>query len=146
MQASGKFTIAIHICLYLQYKGEDLVSSQQIAKSVQTNPVVIRRLVGRLRDKEIIGSMPGAKGGFYLKRPAAKINLWEIYKAVKDSDLFYKPKINHNCPVGSNLSLLVENTFTEAEISMKSTLGEVNIESLNKKLSSILNLKEEDFC
>ena len=146
MQASGKFTIAIHICLYLQFKGEDLVSSQQIAKSVQTNPVVIRRMVGSLRDKNIIGSVPGSKGGFYLKKPATEINLWEIYLAVKNSDLFYKPKSNHNCPVGSNLAILVEDTFTKAEISMRETLGMVNIDGLNKNLSSILELQEENFC
>lgn len=146
MQSNGRFTIAIHLCIYLQFKGEELVSSQQIAKSVDTNPVVIRRLVGRLREKNIIGSVSGAKGGFYLTRPAKDITLWDIYQAVKDQSFFYKPQSNPECPVGSNLSHLVDQIYSEAELSMESVLGKVSVDQLNNKLDTILELDEDKFC
>lgn len=146
MQASGRYTVAIHICLYLKFKGENLVSSQQIADSVKTNPVVIRRLVSKLRDAEIVGSVAGAKGGFFLKKPADKISLWDIYLAVRDEEFFHKPQTNEGCPVGSNLSVLVDDSFMAAEFSMQSVLGKTTVDQLNTKLSKLIELSEDQFC
>ncbi len=146
MQANSRFTIAIHICLFLKFKGEVLVSSQQIAESVKTNPVVIRRLVGNLRDTGIIKSVAGAKGGFLLNKPANKINLWDIYLAIRENDFFYKPKPNPECKVSSNLAVLVDDSYRQAELSMKTTLGKVTIADLNSRLDDILELQEEEFC
>ena len=144
MQSSSKFTLAIHICLFLKFKNQDLVSSQQIADSVDTNPVVIRRLIGCLRESGIIGSVTGSKGGFFLKQSSEKITLWEIYNCVKDNDLFNKPKPNPDCVVSSNLSQLVEEAYNNAENSMKPVLDKTTIEQLNHKLSDIV--QGENFC
>ncbi|HAS43842.1 MAG TPA: transcriptional regulator [Microscillaceae bacterium] len=149
MQANGRFTIAIHICIFMQIKGEGtLISSQTLAESVKTNPVVIRRIVSKLRDNEIVGSVAGAKGGFFLKRPAQKITLWDIYQAVRDTDLFYKPKkVNPECVVSSNLSFLVDDVYSEAELSMRAALEPVSVADLSAKLNTITDLESRsNFC
>lgn len=148
MQANGRFTTAIHICIFMQIKGKkQLISSQTLANSVKTNPVVIRRVMSKLRENEIIGSVAGAKGGFYLKRPAQKISLWDIYLAVRETDLFYKPKkINPECAVSSNLSLLVDDVYSKAELSMKSALEPVKVSDLSTKLNQITDLEQSNFC
>lgn len=148
MQANGRFTTAIHICIFMQIKGEDkLISSQVLAESVKTNPVVIRRIVAKLRDNDIIGSVAGAKGGFFLKRPAHNISLWDIYQAVRETDLFYKPKkVNPECIVSVNLSELVDEAYSEAELAMKSALEPVKVGDLSKKLNEITDLQNSDFC
>ena len=86
MRASSKFTTAIHICIYLDYSNDELVSSQTLAESVKTNPVVIRRLIGQLRKQGIVGSVAGAKGGFYLSKPVDKLTLSDIYLVVRDDE------------------------------------------------------------
>jgi len=144
MQSSSKFTIAIHICLYLKFKDQNLVSSQQIAESVKTNPVVIRRMIGCLRENGIVGSVAGSKGGYFLKRPSKKITLWKIYNCVKNNDLFNKPRPNPDCVVSSNLSELVDDAYRKAENSMKSVLDKTTIDQLNHKLSDII--QAENFC
>ena len=148
MQANGRFTIAIHICIFMQIKGEDtLISSQTLAESVKTNPVVIRRIVSKLRDNEIVGSVAGAKGGFFLKRPAKDITLWDIYQAVRETDLFYKPKkVNPECVVSSNLGFLVDDVYSEAELAMKTALQPVSVANLSAKLDKLTNLQEGNLC
>jgi len=146
MQASSKYTIAIHICVFMYYTKGRLVSSQKIAESVDTNPVVIRRLIAELRKSNIIGSIPGAKGGFYLNRPAADITLWDIYLSVRDDQFFQKPKVNPLCPVSSNLAVLVDESFSKAEISMKKELDNVTVEMLTKKLMNVIENPEEFAC
>ncbi len=142
MQASTRYTIAIHICIYLNYKGNKLTTSQTISESVKTNPVVIRRLLPLLKKRDIVGSVAGANGGFFLARPASEISLWDIYLAVRDDHFFNKPKVNDDCIVSSNLADLVDDIYTEAELSMKSVLNKKNIGQLTSRLKKLLREKE----
>ncbi len=138
MRASSNFTKAIHICLFLNLKEGDLKSSTQLAESVDTNPVVVRRLVALLRNAGIVGSVAGVKGGFYLAIDPASINLWTIYQAVREEELFTRPKVNDNCDISCNLELLVHDTFDAAEMSMRAELEPVTIASLSSDLTEIL--------
>lgn len=146
MQASSKFTTAIHICIFLKHSQEDLISSQRLAASVKTNPVVIRRLIAALKEHKIIGSVNGARGGFYLNRSIDKISLWDIYRAVRDKNFFNKPKVNPECPVSSNLAFLVDDVYSAAELSMKSILEEVTIDVLSDKLEQRLDQENLAAC
>ena len=146
MQASSKFTTAIHICIFLQHSREDLVSSQRLAASVKTNPVVIRRLIADLKEHKIIGSVNGARGGFHLNRSIDKISLWDIYGAVREKNFFNKPKVNPDCPVSSNLAFLVDDVYSAAELSMKSIMEEVTIDVLSEKLDQRLDQENLAAC
>jgi Rrf2 family protein len=134
MQANGRFTIAIHICLFLSYKDQKLIPSQEIAGSVKTNPVVIRRLMCKMKESGIIGSVAGARGGFYLAMNPEEIDLWRIYHSVKEGDFFFKHKPNDDCPVGGNLCELVDEVYKQAESSMEQVLGKITIRDLHEKL------------
>lgn len=138
MRTSSKFTTAIHICIYLDYSNDQLVSSQTLAESVKTNPVVIRRLIGQLRRQGIVGSVAGAKGGFYLAKPVDQLTLWDIYLVVRDDEFFNKPKVNPDCVVSSNLAVLVDDVYSESEHSMKNSMEKVTVAQLTDKLSDIL--------
>ena len=138
MQSNSRFTIAIHICLFLKHEDKILLSSQEIAESVKTNPVVIRRLIRFLREDGIIGSVAGAKGGFYLQLKPSELTLSRIYQAIKEGDLFKKETRNEDCPVGANLCNVLDGVYKEAELSMEQVLGNVTIQNLHKKLNSIL--------
>ncbi|WP_134090291.1 Rrf2 family transcriptional regulator [Olivibacter sp. XZL3] len=145
MKADTKFATAIHICLYLQYRGEKLLSSQEMAASVDTNPVVIRRVLADLRKKDIVGSVAGSQGGFYLKRSIDKINLWDIYQAVNDRELFQRPKVNEECPVSSNLAHLLKLPFQTAEQGMRPGLEKITVSALYAELKDILKTSSK-FC
>lgn len=142
MRASTKYTTAVHICIFLQHSPQTVVSSSDIAKSVKTNPVVIRRLIQQLRENGIVQSTGGSKGGFSLARKAENITLWDIYMATREEEFFKRPKVNPDCVVSSNLKLLVYDVFDEAEQSMKKVLAGKTIADLDKKLIKILGEKE----
>lgn len=138
MQGSANFTKAIHICIYVNLKEEEFIPSSQIAESLNTNPVVVRRLVSLLRKENIMSARSGAQGGFYLSKSAKSISLWDIFVATKEKNLFLRPKVNQDCVVSSNLSGLLFDAFVAAEISLESQFNLISIDSLTNKLKEII--------
>lgn len=139
MQANKNFSIAIQICVYMDYVGKERYSSQELAEKVMTNPVVIRRQLARLKAAGIIDSQNGPTGGYFLIRDVNELNLWDLYTATREGEFFNRPKPNPDCVVSSNLKYLVGDVFDEAELAMEPKLAAVSISDLSKKLSKLLN-------
>ncbi len=97
-----RFTVAVHVLTYLA--GVDPghpVTSEELAVSVNVNPVHIRRVLGPLRAGGLVRSRPGQHGGWTLGRPAEAIGLDELWSVVGGADRvigMHGP--NPSCPVG----------------------------------------------
>ena len=88
MAANSQFSMAVHVLAMLaRSKGENL-KSDFLACSVNTNAVVIRRLLGQLHHARLVVSQTGAHGGSRLARCPKEIDLSEIYKAVNCGEVF----------------------------------------------------------
>jgi len=103
---------------------EEAVTSDYIASSVRTNAVVVRRLLGKLRQVGMVRIQPGPHGGARLARPASKILLSDVYKAVEEGQVLslHKNPPNPRCPVGRNIGGVLSRIFGEAESAMEATL------------------------
>ncbi len=91
MSSNSRLTIATHILAWMalvETGRADPVTSERIARSVNTNPVVIRRLLGALARKGLVKSHRGANAGWTLATSADAITLSDIYRAVEDGSLF----------------------------------------------------------
>lgn len=139
MSISSKFSVAVHILLLIADSGETL-SSSRIASSVNTNPVVIRRLIGIMQKRNLITGYQGKKGYTFLKKPE-DITLLDVYRSVSDADskrLFsFHENPNPNCKVGANIQGLLEGSITAAQVAMEEVLKETTIEMLLKKMTTM---------
>lgn len=103
MSANSRMTIATHVLTWmsLDRKNNEVATSERIAGSVNTNPVVIRRCLGDLRKAGLVGSR-GAGAGWILKREPEEITLLEVYLAVEGEGPFamHHTPPNADCPVG----------------------------------------------
>lgn len=81
-----KFATAVHILTSLAYStmlnGCKINNSDQLAESVNTNPVVIRRLIKYLTEAGLVRTIRGKTGGIQLAKDPAQISLKDIYKAL----------------------------------------------------------------
>ncbi len=84
MSTNSRFTVGIHMLTLLALSGEEVVTSEYIAGSVNTNPVVIRRLISQLRDAKWVPSEGGLGGGL----AARPVPLRDIHVAMEGSTLF----------------------------------------------------------
>lgn len=139
MSANSRFSIALHtlaVVDFLHQQGVKRVPSQQIAKSVNTNPVVIRNLLIALKKAGLIGSTEGKSGGVHLAKSSEKITLHEIYVAVEESAAL---KINQNavfkpCPVSRGMKRILPSLFKEVDEAIATTLKRRTLSELVKKL------------
>ncbi len=102
MTNSSRFTVAVHVLTLLAYEEGRALTSDYIAGSVNTNPVVIRRVLGLLSKAGLISTTEGAGGGTVLAKPAKRISLADVLHAVEQGELFAPPPNDPNplCPVG----------------------------------------------
>jgi Rrf2 family protein len=85
MLSSSRFIVAIHaLSVLARHANKGPVCSSTIATSVDTNPVVIRRLMAELEKAKLVRATAGRCGGFELERNADGITLADIYQAVED--------------------------------------------------------------
>ena len=127
MRINTRFTVAVHLMALLaiaRNKGQT-VTSDILAASVGTNPVVIRQMMSCLKKAGLIVTRNGVPGG-ELTKTEEDISLLEIYQAVrKDSDapLFdFHPNPNPRCFVGGNIEEAMEKPLREAQVAMEQTL------------------------
>jgi Rrf2 family protein len=132
MSANSRLTIAIHVLSYMavaEKKRPEPVTSNRIATSVATNPVVIRRMLGALRKGGLVASRRGANAGWKLARPAASITLLDVYKAVADPGLFglHAAPPNPHCPVARTLKPALREIYDDLESRLERELARTTI-------------------
>ena len=91
MRTSCRFAMAVHVLSVLAYKEGDRVTSAQLAGSVNTNPVIIRRLLLALQRARLVETCKGAGSGSRLSRSPVRINMAEVYRAVEACEPFAAP-------------------------------------------------------
>jgi DNA-binding IscR family transcriptional regulator len=129
MRGSCRFAVAVHVLAVLAYREGDRVSSRMLARSVNTNPVVIRRLLLVLQTAKLVETCKGAGAGSCLGRPSARIRLDEVYRAVEDAEPFCLPrgKPNAACPVGHCIQKALAGVFASVETALERELAKTSL-------------------
>lgn len=132
MAANSRFAVAVHAAAVLACNCNEFVTSDLIASSVNTNPVVVRRIIRALVKAGIVESHLGKSGGARLAKSPRQITLLDIYHAVEKDGLFAlnrKPE-NKRCPVSCCMKDVLPRVLEAAEKSVeasfrKTTLADV---------------------
>ena len=129
MSTSSRMAVAVHLLTLLESRGGKPVPSEDAARSINTNPVVVRRLAALLGGPGLVSSRHGPGGGLALARPAAEITLKDVYQAVEPDPLFalHPAPPNGKCPVGRSIRQVLEGQFERAESAMESALADTTI-------------------
>jgi len=132
MNVSTRFTVTLHILTLLASSPGEALTSEYIAGSVNTNPVVVRRLLGALRKVGIVTLQPGNGGGWELARNPEKLTLRDVRRAVNEGSPFsmHNQPPNPRCPVGRNIQEVLGPVYDKAERAMEKKLSQTTISSL----------------
>ncbi len=121
--------MAVHVLAVLAYKEGDRVTSAALAGSINTNPVIIRRLLLALQRAKLIETCKGAGSGSRLSRSPGRINLAQIYRAVEAAEAFASPrrKPSPACPVGRCIRENLERVFASAQSALERELAKTTL-------------------
>ena len=142
MQISSRFTVALHIFTCVDtFKDDYKVTSDFLAGSINTNPVIIRRILTQLKNAGLITVARGT-GGITVNRPLSKITFYDVYQAiepVENGDLFHFHEApNPECPVGRNIHRLLDGKLKEIQNSMEDKMKEYTLADLRAGMQEIL--------
>ncbi len=140
MQISTRFSMAVHTLLCIAYftPGQK-VTSAFAAKSVNANPVVIRRAFGQLKDAGLITVEMGV-GGARLARPAEDITLLDVFRAVEsvDGSLFnFHADPNPECPVGRTIHAVLDDELADAQRALEDRLAQTTLAGFERRVEEL---------
>jgi Rrf2 family protein len=132
MKRDSRLSGVLHVLLHMAERAGP-VTSEVLAKAMETNPVVIRRILAGLREQGYVRSEKGHGGGWTLARDLSQITLRDIYTALSCPSLL---AIGHRtesprCLVEQAVNAVLNQTFREAEALLLSRLGEVTLATLS---------------
>ena len=142
MQISSRFTIALHIFTCVEtFKDDYKVTSDFLASSINTNPVIIRKILSQLKNAGLITVARGT-GGITPTRPITEITFYDVYQAiepVENGDLFHFHEApNPECPVGRNIHSLLDDKLKAIQGAMEAEMKKYTVADLDTGLKEIL--------
>ena len=132
MAANTRMATAIQILCVIAYCGEGGATSEVVARSLRTNPVVVRRLLKAMERHGLVQVRPGKDGGVQLGRAPYEITLDAVYRAVELQTAVFalRPGSNPNCPVDRKMRGLLGPIFGATDQAVAGTLGQITLGSL----------------
>ena len=142
MQISSRFTIALHIFACVDtFKDEYKVTSDFLAASINTNPVIVRKILLQLKNAGLINVARGT-GGITFTRPLDDITFLDVYEAiepVENGDLFHFHEApNPECPVGRNIHELLDGKLLAIQSAMETEMKKYTIADIHNGLQELL--------
>lgn len=141
MRITSRFTVAVHTLLAIHILGKERkMTSEEIAASVNVNPVVIRRTLQSLKAAGLVSVRAGSGGAVLTKAPA-EISLYDVYSAmdcVEGENLFhFHDHPNPACPVGRRIHALLDGNLVRAQRAMEDELRGVSLADLAERYETI---------
>ena len=131
MRRDSRLSGVLHVLLHMAQQ-PGLSTSEVLARAMETNPVVLRRIMAGLRDHGYVASEKGHGGGWKLSCDLAKVTLRDIYDALGCPSLLaigYRTE-SPGCLVEQAVNAALGKTFREAEELLLAGLGEVTLAQL----------------
>ena len=142
MQISSRFTIALHIFTCIEtFKNDYKITSDFLAGSINTNPVIIRKILTQLKNAGLITVARGT-GGISPTRPLKEISFYDVYQAiepVENGDLFnFHSSPNPQCPVGKNIHALLDGKLKAIQLAMENEMKKYTLDDLRIGMQELL--------
>lgn len=138
MQISSKFTIGVHLLAVIDYLGEnEKVTSSVLAGSIGVNPVIVRNVMGNLKEAGLISISQG-KSGISLTKTPGQITFYDVYKAVdsvnEDGLFHFHENPNPECPIGRNIHKAMDSKLERVQMCMEEEMRKITLADVMKDI------------
>ncbi|MCB1390287.1 MAG: Rrf2 family transcriptional regulator [Rhodobacteraceae bacterium] len=131
MKPDSRLSSVLHALLHMA-DHDGPMTSEVMARCMGTNPVVVRRTMGLLRDKGIVASARGHAGGWTIRADLARVSLRDLHEALGEPAVFAIGNRNGapQCLVEQAVNAALGDSLAEAEALLMARLGSVSLAEL----------------
>ncbi|MCS2611019.1 Rrf2 family transcriptional regulator [Halomonas dongshanensis] len=132
MRQDNRLSGALHVLLHMAEAGRP-VTSEALARALDTNPVVVRRVMGGLREQGYVRSVKGHGGGWTLSCELERVTLKDVYEALGSPQLFAigNRSDNTQCLVEEAVNISISEALADAEARLMARFGEITLAALS---------------
>ncbi len=143
MQISIKCSIAVHCLIFIyEAKGITKVTSNLLAESTGSNPVIIRNIISSLKKTGFISVARGTGGAELCMQPS-EITLYQIYNALEPDGLSaligIHPCKDRKYPIAQNIQKVLQSPYQKIEDSIKETMKNITLQSMIDDFHTSIN-------
>lgn len=145
MKTDSRLSGVLHLLLHMAEQDAP-ATSETLAKAMATNPVVVRRVLGGLRNRGLLRSERGHGGGWTLARPLADITLREVYDALGAPAILAIGNRSEapQCLVEQAVNAALGDVFRQAEAAVAAALGDVTLAALSADFHARLGARDAE--
>ena len=138
MQISSRFTIGVHILAVIDYMSStEKVTSSVLAGSIGVNPVIVRNVMGKLKEAGIISISQG-KSGITLAKDLEEVTFYDMYKAVDCVDeegiFHFHENPNPECPIGRNIHRAMDGKLEQIQRCMEEEMKRITVADVTRDI------------
>ena len=130
MRFSTKAEYGLRAIVHLDLAGKKPVSLALIAERENLSLSYLERLFSDLKKANLVRADKGVKGGYYLNKPASKINVLEIITALEGSVAPMACVENKKC----GCTCRIHPVWQKLYVQITKTLTAISLDSLYKKV------------
>ena len=132
MKRDSRLSGVLHVLLHMAQQPGPF-TSETLAKAMDTNPVVIRRIMAGLRDLGYVRSEKGHGGGWTLACDLSRVTLRDVYTALGSPSLLAMGNRTEapGCLVEQAVNAALDESFREAEELLLARFGRVTLAALS---------------
>lgn len=139
MKRDSRLSGVLHILLHM-VRQPGPQTSETLARAMETNPVVVRRLMAGLRERGLVRSEKGHGGGWIIARELDRITLRDIYEALGEPEILAMGNRTEapGCLVEQAVNAALGSAFDEAEALLLRRFGEVTLSQLSADVAAMM--------
>ena len=133
---NSAFCLAVHALVYLHHRGE-LVSSEELARNICTNPARVRKVLAKLKRAGLVGTREGSEGGYRFQKDPDQVTLRQVAEAVETTFVecsWHSGGEDIKCQVASGMAGVMDDICSQLNSICLDRLEQITIAQIEKRL------------
>lgn len=131
MKHDSRLSSVLHALLHMA-EHDGPMTSEVLGQCLGTNPVVVRRTMGLLREAGLVTSDRGHAGGWRISADLSTVTLRQLHEALGEPAIFALGNRNERpqCLVEQSVNAALDGAFAEAEALLLERFSEITLATL----------------
>lgn len=133
---TSEFCVAVHALVCLNHKG-GLLSSEELAENICTNPARVRKVMARLKKAGLVSTKEGSEGGYLFTGDPEQVSLRTVSDALGTRFVgasWRSGAQDMDCLIASGMAQIMDHIYGELDSLCRQRLESMTIQSIDRQI------------